>query len=228
MCLWCCFTPICAYYSVSKQKQASTCCAPPLHSHASLVSPPPLFGHMCYSKSKRIYEENTTGRLCSSHFKGTVAWEGFLSFSVPTCFDRPFPPPPTSKSWCRNRAIYDNLGFSVWRFTFRISTSFMEYNLAALWVPARETGEGWPLLTVDTEVNGDSKSTNKRGPFLVGSLGLSCLCTIFCLGCSGWPSKIFLSTPYTISIPLSPIAQQVGKAVVLGRLSLSMCLWIQH
>jgi hypothetical protein len=32
--------------------------------------------------------------------------------------------------------------------------------------------EGWPLLTVETEVNGDSESTNARGPFLVGLLGL--------------------------------------------------------
>ncbi len=34
----------------------------------------------------------------------------------------------------------------------------------------RETREGWPLLTVDTEVNGDSKRTNDRGPVSVGSL----------------------------------------------------------
>jgi hypothetical protein len=37
----------------------------------------------------------------------------------------------------------------------------------------RETREGWPLLTVETEVNWDSKSTNERGPSLIGSLGLS-------------------------------------------------------
>ncbi len=37
----------------------------------------------------------------------------------------------------------------------------------------RETREGWPLLTVETEVNGDSKSTNERGSSLVGSWGLS-------------------------------------------------------
>ncbi len=30
--------------------------------------------------------------------------------------------------------------------------------------------EGWPLLTVETAVNGDSKRTNERGSFLVGSL----------------------------------------------------------
>jgi hypothetical protein len=28
-------------------------------------------------------------------------------------------------------------------------------------VQTRETREGWPLLTVETEVNGDSKSTNE-------------------------------------------------------------------
>jgi predicted peptidase len=42
--------------------------------------------------------------------------------------------------------------------------SFMNLN-------TRETREGWPLLTSETEANGDSKSTNKKGPSLVGSLG---------------------------------------------------------
>jgi hypothetical protein len=32
-------------------------------------------------------------------------------------------------------------------------------------------GATWPMLPVETEVNGDSKSTNERGPFFVG---LSC------------------------------------------------------
>jgi hypothetical protein len=31
-----------------------------------------------------------------------------------------------------------------------------------------EARKGWPLLTVETEINGDSKSTNERGPSLVG------------------------------------------------------------
>ncbi len=31
----------------------------------------------------------------------------------------------------------------------------------------RETREGWPLLTAETEVNRDSKSTNGRGLSLV-------------------------------------------------------------
>ncbi len=50
----------------------------------------------------------------------------------------------------------------------------------------RETREGWPLLTVETEANRDSKSTNERGPSLFGSLGSSCRYKRFlsCLGCS--------------------------------------------
>jgi hypothetical protein len=31
-----------------------------------------------------------------------------------------------------------------------------------------ETREGWPLLTGETEANGDSKSTHERGSALVG------------------------------------------------------------
>ena len=38
----------------------------------------------------------------------------------------------------------------------------------------RETREGWPLLTLETEVNGDSRSTNERDSSLVGSLGSLC------------------------------------------------------
>jgi hypothetical protein len=36
-------------------------------------------------------------------------------------------------------------------------------------VVSRKTREGWPLLTVETEVKRDSKRTNERGPFLVGT-----------------------------------------------------------
>jgi hypothetical protein len=40
--------------------------------------------------------------------------------------------------------------------------------LPAKRVKSRETREGWPLLTVKTELNGDSKRTNDRGlPWLV-------------------------------------------------------------
>ncbi len=37
--------------------------------------------------------------------------------------------------------------------------------------PFGTTREGWPLLTVETEANEDSKTANARGPFLVGSFG---------------------------------------------------------
>ena len=87
----------------------------------------------------------------------------------------------------------------------------------------RETRERFPLVTVQTEVNGDSKSTNERGPSLVGSLGLSCRYKRFFMP---WllqlvQYKIIFFSPYNITIPLSP----AGQAAVLGRLSLSMCLW---
>jgi hypothetical protein len=82
-------------------------------------------------------------------------------------------------------------------------------------VETRETREGWPLLTVQTELNGDSKRTYKRGPFLVGSLGLSCRCKRFllCLGCSSRPSryKTFVSSMYTFSIPLSLPPSKLGR-----------------
>jgi hypothetical protein len=76
---------------------------------------------------------------------------------------------------------------------------------AAGWsVETRETREGWPLLTVETEVNGDSKEYKWMGSFLVGSLGSSCR------------YKIFFSSPYTISIHLSSSPNKLNK---LGRQS---------
>jgi hypothetical protein len=39
----------------------------------------------------------------------------------------------------------------------------------------RETREGWPLLPVETEANGDTKSTNKKGSFLGWFVRLSLL-----------------------------------------------------
>jgi hypothetical protein len=56
----------------------------------------------------------------------------------------------------------------------------------------------WLLLT--------PKSTNERGPSLVGSLGLSFRYKrfLFCLGCSIGPVQIIFSSAYTISFPLSP------------------------
>jgi hypothetical protein len=94
-------------------------------------------------------------------------------------------------------------------------------------VQVRETRKGWPLLIVKTELNGCSKSTNERGPSLVGLLGLSCRYkrSLFCPCCSSRPSKkyFFLTVHYFDSFV--HIAQQAGQAAALGRLSLSMCLW---
>ncbi len=91
---------------------------------------------------------------------------------------------------------------------------------------SKEIREGWPLLTDETEVNGDSKSTNERGPSLVGSLGLSCQYKILfsCLGCSSRPSTkyFFLAVYYFNSfVPIDPLP---GQAVVLCRLSISVCV----
>jgi hypothetical protein len=70
-------------------------------------------------------------------------------------------------------------------------------------------GRGVPLLTVETEVNGDSKSTNERGPSLVDPLSLSCQYKIFCsaltaLGCPVL-NIFFLTVHYFKSFV--PIAQ---------------------
>jgi hypothetical protein len=92
----------------------------------------------------------------------------------------------------------------------------------------RETREGWPLLTVETVVNGDSKSTSGWGPSLVGSLGMSCRYKrfLFCLGFSSQPSTkyIFFLTAHYFNAFYVPIAQQAGQAAVLGRLSLNLTL----
>ncbi len=61
-------------------------------------------------------------------------------------------------------------------------------------VLSRETREGWPLLTVEIEVNGDSKNTNERGPSFDGSLGF---CSV--LGCSSRPSTKYFFPRHKLS-----------------------------
>jgi hypothetical protein len=73
----------------------------------------------------------------------------------------------------------------------------------------KETREGLPLLTVETEANGDSKSTNERGPSLVSLLGLSRRYKrfLFCLGCSSRPSTTYFfpyRTLFKFSCPHRP------------------------
>jgi hypothetical protein len=76
-----------------------------------------------------------------------------------------------------------------------------------------ETKEGWPQLTVKTEVNGDSKRTNEKGPSLVGSLGLSCVSIRYKRFCSALVQyKILFSSLYTILvIPLSPSPSKLDR-----------------
>jgi hypothetical protein len=63
---------------------------------------------------------------------------------------------------------------------------------------------------VETKVNVDSKRTNERGPVLAAQ---------------GRPSTKYLVPHHTLFHSFAPCAQQAGQAVVLGRLTLSMCLW---
>jgi hypothetical protein len=87
----------------------------------------------------------------------------------------------------------------------------------------RETREGWPLLTVETELNGDSKRTNERDPFLVCSLGLPFVGTRYF--CSALVAALVGPVQNTTYINyFVPFARQAGQAAVLGRLSLSVCL----
>ncbi len=99
-------------------------------------------------------------------------------------------------------------------------------------VVARETREGWLLLTDETEANGDLESSMKGAlPWLVR---WACRAGTrdFCLALGalvGPEQKYFFPSPHNIAIHLSlSIAQQARQAVVLGRLSLNICLWYQH
>jgi hypothetical protein len=64
----------------------------------------------------------------------------------------------------------------------------------------RETKEGWPLLTVETEGIGDSKSKNERGPSLVGWLSFSCRYKrfLFRLGCTSRTSTKYIFPHHTV------------------------------
>jgi hypothetical protein len=72
----------------------------------------------------------------------------------------------------------------------------------------KETRKGWPLLTVETEAKGDSRSTYERVPSLVGSLHghIVLLQEIFVF--LHWlffsvQCRIYFSPPYTISLHFS-------------------------
>jgi hypothetical protein len=84
---------------------------------------------------------------------------------------------------------------------------------------------------VETEANGDSRSTYERGPSLVGSLGSSCQCKRFlsCLGCSSQPStKYLFSSLHTISLHLFPSPSKLGRQSCRVTFLFIMCLWSVH
>ncbi len=82
-------------------------------------------------------------------------------------------------------------------------------------VISRETREGWPLLTVETEVNGDSKSTTERSPSLVclvsfaGRAGTQEFCSALAALVSSVENICFLTVHYFNSFV--PIAQQTRR-----------------
>jgi hypothetical protein len=86
----------------------------------------------------------------------------------------------------------------------------------------REAREGLPLLTVETEANGDSRSTYERGPSLVVSLGSSIRDFCPSLAAVVYPIQdtFLLKVHFFTSFVL--IAQQAGQAVVPRHLSLNM------
>jgi hypothetical protein len=79
---------------------------------------------------------------------------------------------------------------------------------------ARETREGWPLLTVETEANRDSMSAYERGPFLAGLLGSSCRYKRFlsCLGSSSRASTKFVFPRNTLFHSLVPMHRPASSA----------------
>jgi hypothetical protein len=76
---------------------------------------------------------------------------------------------------------------------------------------ARETRVGWPMLTVKTEVNGDSKRTNERGLRLVR--WACCAGTRVCSASAAvvGPVQDIFFPLYTIKILLSPSSSKLGR-----------------
>ncbi len=88
-----------------------------------------------------------------------------------------------------------------------------------------ESGPSWPLKLRPCGVY-----TNEWGHSMVGSLDLSCRYTRFlsCLGFSSQPSTKYFFPHCILFTFCVSIAQQLGQAVVPGRLSLNMCRWVRH
>jgi hypothetical protein len=84
-----------------------------------------------------------------------------------------------------------------------------------------------PLLTVDTEVNGAQRAQMKEVlSWLVRwacRAGTKDFCSAVAVLVDLVQNIFFLTVHYFNSFV--PTAKQAGQAAVLGRLSLSMCLW---
>ncbi len=83
--------------------------------------------------------------------------------------------------------------------------SIFLYSESQRFLAPRETREEWwPLLTVEAEVNGDSRRTNEKGPsFLVGLFGSLCRYKriLSCLGCCSRPSAKLAICTYDLYGP---------------------------
>jgi hypothetical protein len=91
---------------------------------------------------------------------------------------------------------------------------------------AKETREGWPLLTVETDMHGDSKITNERGPSLAFFRRAGTIDFFHALAALVSPVENIIFLDAHFFTLLVSIAHQTGQAGVLGHLSL--CLRIGH
>ncbi len=116
-----------------------------------------------------------------------------------------FHAPPYSTSELPLFLVCNSVANDVTKLTILIAyySSGKRYGFETTHARSRENRDRWPLLTVETEANGDSRSTYQRGPSLVGSLG------------SSYRQKILFSWLSTISLYLYPARQAVYRVACL-------------
>jgi hypothetical protein len=126
----------------------------------------------------------------------------------------------------RLNEIWQNLKWRIQHAFCHLDRMSVECGNLSDNVWTRETREGWPLLSA-TEMNVDSKSANEGVlPWLCWRAcraGKRDFCSALAVLVGPVQNIFFLAVHYFNSFV--HIALQVGQAVVLGRLSLSMCLW---